>query len=292
MKAAYSYLEKFATEPTELALVEDDLRTEIDRLRLTGVPPLEQGVRLRAHSALRLTSPQKSKGAVQRRENWSGSHPQNIVLPLDDSDEMASDFEVSMSFLESIEPRRIEEGLIAHDVQASEVVSFLSSLTNTGDARVFDYGSISNWIHRQSHKRLLQSWTVFVPCKANAVTTIKVADHKIGLTSRSKLKMQNSIGVLVDPKHESIDLEGGAEAYRLNNSYDTEAMRRARPTSRGLLLLYMLDPKSDSKSDGRERLVAGHRVAPPAVISVGLSLPYIPDDEARSVIVNEAFVDG
>jgi len=277
----------------ELALVEDDLRAEVDRLRTTGLTPSEIGIRLRAHSALRLTSQSKGRHGVTRQEGWGGSHPQNIALPIDSPQWLQIDYEQTEHLLSIIATRSTDAGLTANTT-SEQVIAYLSALSfrSTEATRTFSIDSICRWIRRQNERERLVNWTIYVPANSKRdATLITIAGHDHTLITRSRLRGSNSIGVLIDPRHEAFDLDSPIETFRRSDSYDTDAMRQTRPVEQGLLLIYLLDPASDSSGRDRERLVPEGQLAPPAVVSVGLSLPRVPDDEARTVIINEAFDD-
>lgn len=277
---------------SELALVEDDLRAEIDRLRRSNLTPSEQGICLRAHSALRLTSQSKSQNAITQRSGWSGTHPQNIVLPLDAPDCLRADYTKTETFLSGLQLIGNHSGLTASS-RGSDVVAYLRSLADTGETRTFDLESICNWIERQLALGRLSNWTIHVPGNARSTApTIDLAGSELRLVTRSRLRGSNSIGVLIDPKHEATDLDRPAEDFKEGSSYNTNRMRQERPMEQGLLMIYLIDPASDSSARGRERLIPKRRTdTPPAIVSVALSLPHVPDDEAVDIIVNQAFVD-
>jgi len=100
-----------------------------------------------------------------------------------------------------------------------------------------------------------------------------------GLVTRSPTSSQG-IGILIDPRHEGVDLPGGPDAFRrASGNYDTEAMRAARPASHGLLLVYPLNPEPFDVT------------ATDAVIGLALSLPRT-SDATGPMIVNRGVVDG
>lgn len=277
----------------ELALVEDDLRAEVDRLRTSGLTPEDIGIRLRAHSALRLTSATKGRHGVVRQESWGGSHPQNIVLPIDSIKWLQSDFDVTSQLLTGMSLRASEAGLVA-SATPEQVISYLTALSFCGTeaTRTFNIDSICRWIHKQNGKGRLTNWTIHVPSNSRQdAARITVTGHEHGLINRSRLRGSNSIGVLIDPRHEAFDLDVSIDTFKRGSGFDTNEMRRYRSDQQGLLLIYLLDPASDSTGRDRERLIPIGEPSPPAVVSVGLSLPHVPDDEARTVIVNEAFAD-
>lgn len=101
----------------------------------------------------------------------------------------------------------------------------------------------------------------------------------MGLVERNRISLY-SIGTLLDPQHEGIDLPEGPTAYRRQGgSFDAEAMRRARPTTQGLLVIYPLDP---------EPLGVVNNVD--TVIGLALSLPFT-TDMATEWVVNAGIAD-
>lgn len=80
-----------------------------------------------------------------------------------------------------------------------------------------------------------------------------------------------SIGILIDPRHEGVDLHGGPENYRTASGFNARAMREDRPAQQGLLLLYPKDPEP-------------LRAPTQAVLGLALSLPRTTDGEQRFVL--------
>lgn len=125
----------------------------------------------------------------------------------------------------------------------------------------------------------LTDWTVFV-ASPEGRSTVGLGGQSVGLVERTRTSSE-SIGTLIDPRHEGVDLPGGPGAYRRDGgTYDAEAMRRARPATQGLLLIYPLDPLP---------LDAYGMVD--AVIAIGLSFPDTSDATA-TWIINEGVAYG
>ena len=84
----------------------------------------------------------------------------------------------------------------------------------------------------------------------------------------------------MDPRHEGVDLPDGPSFYRRDGgSLDAEAMRRARPVTQGLLIVYPLDPNPL----GVEEKVS-------CVIGLAISLPFT-TDVATEWIINTGVSD-
>ena len=121
----------------------------------------------------------------------------------------------------------------------------------------------------------LTTWTIFV-ANPDRDRQVLLGNRSYGLVRRA-LTATESIGILTEPRHEGVDLHGGPESYRLGETYSAKVMRNTRPSSRGLLMIYPLDPQP---------LQAKVRT----VVGIALSLPKTSDD-GRSFVVNRGVVD-
>jgi hypothetical protein len=226
---------------SELALVEQSLRDSIIALGRSGRRPNQMAIRLRAHSDLLLTARNKSATAIAQQDSWSGEHPQTVLLPLGDPFRLQANLESTDKLLREIAPWvAVSGGFIARDTSASVITSYLRLYHIHEDIVVFRPDLLANWIDERAAAGELTDWSVFVasPEKGRAAD---LGGLHIGLVRR-KLISSESIGILTDPAHEGVDLQGGPEAYkRRSGAYDAEAMRAARPANRGLLIIYPLD---------------------------------------------------
>lgn len=108
---------------------------------------------------------------------------------------------------------------------------------------------------------------------------VQLGELELGLVERNRIS-SHSIGALLDPRHEGVDLPDGPSFYRRDGgSLDAEAMRRARPVTQGLLIVYPLDPNPL----GVEEKVS-------CVIGLAISLPFT-TDVATEWIINTGVSD-
>jgi hypothetical protein len=157
-------------------------------------------------------------------------------------------------------------------VSPETIAAFLRGYQIHEDIVVFRNDLLANWIMERSAVDELTDWSVFVasPVDGKSVT---LGGREIGLVRRKRVSSE-SIGILTDPAHEGVDLPRGPDAYkRESGAYDAEAMRAARPSTQGLLLIYPLDP---------EYLGVPYREP---VIALALSLPQT-SDAGTTWIVN------
>lgn len=261
----------------ELALVEESLRDSINALERAGKRPSEMAIRLRAHSELLLTNKSKSANAVETQGSWSGTHPQTVLLPIHEPERLRINHELVVQLLKGAgEGASIHGGLLFRDVAAGRIVDFLRSYRLHPDVRAFDSGGVAEWIQRRSASDELTNWSVFLPTNGDSEHTADLSGHRVRLTCRRKIN-ENGIGILIDPRHEGVDLPEGPGAYRQGNKYDSQAMRSSRPAINGLLIIYPLDPV----------LLGLSKEAGP-VMAIALSLPRTSDLEANW-IVNRSF---
>ena len=261
----------------ELALVEEALRDAIVALNKAGRRPDEMAIRMRAHSELLLTSKVKSRMLMEESRSWSAENPQTILFPLRDPDALARNLALASELLGQHRPTQdAYGGAIAWDVPAENVALFLRRYEGHSGSVAFRGEALAEWIMERMTVGELTSWTVFV-ANPERERQVLLAGRPYGLVHRS-LTGNEGIGILIDPRHEGVDLHGGPDSYKTRSGYNAKAMRKDRPSDRGLLLLYPLDP---------EPLRAASR----AVLGVALSLPGTSDD-GRSFVVNSGLVHG
>lgn len=255
----------------ELALVEESLRDAISALSKAGRRPDEMAIRMRAHSALLLTSRNKSKMLADDARSWSGEDPQTILFPLRDYVALERNLELASALLRRHPPtHEAHGGAIAHDVPAEDVALFLRRFKGHPSSVAFQGPEMADWIMQRAAVGELVNWTVFVAAPKRD-RQVLLGGRPYGLVHRS-LTANESIGILIDPRHEGVDLHGGPQNYRSGSGFSAKAMREDRPAAQALLLLYPLDPEP-------------LRAPTQAVLGVALSLPRTSDD-GRSFVVN------
>lgn len=254
----------------ELALVEESLRDSITALNKAERRPDEMAIRMRAHSELLLTSKTKSKMLTEDTRSWSGENPQTILFPLRHSGALTRNVELASALLlHHPATQNAYGGAIAHDVPVEDVAHFLRQYQGHPNSIAFHGEQIADWVMERATVGELVSWTVFV-ANPQRDRQVLLGGRPFGLVQRS-LQANESIGILIDPRHEAVDLHGGPENYRSGSGYSAKAMREDRPPTQGLMLIYPLDPEP-------------LRAPTQAVIGVALSLPRTSDDGRRRVV--------
>jgi hypothetical protein len=264
---------------SELALVEQSLRDSIIALARAGRRPDQMAIRLRQHSDLLLTARNKSGTALSQQDSWSGEHPQTVLLPLSDPAKMHTNLDLTGRLIDEVSPLvRCYGGLLARDVPPETIAAFLRGYQIHDDIVVFRNDLLADWILGRATIGELTDWTVFVASPETGKSATLGA-QEIGLVRRKRISSE-SIGILTDPAHEGVDLPRGPIAYKRDSgSYDAEAMRAARPSTQGLLIIYPLDPEYLGMS----------RAEP--VIALALSLPHT-SDAGTMWVVNSIVSNG
>ncbi|HND33625.1 MAG TPA: Z1 domain-containing protein, partial [Myxococcota bacterium] len=280
---------------TEMAFMEADLRDEIDRLNESGESPVRMGIRVRSHSAMLVTSRLKMKYGTTIQVGYSGQHPQTIVFPLNNLNELKRNVEAANRLLSAGRQGPVQGGgFLLEQGSPAAILTFLRSYAFAAESRSMDPSHLCRWIEARVADGDLAEWRVYVDSRQDrSLGGIRLGSLDIGLVSRSRLPGTMSIGALLDPRHEGLDLLGGPDAYRKGRSYDAMAMRRARPRDQGLLLLYPISPAStpDSKNENRVALFEPGWARPEAVIGFGLSLPFTEEDGATEYVVGRKWAE-
>jgi hypothetical protein len=256
----------------ELALVEQSLRDSLQALARAGRRPAEMAIRLRAHSGLLLTARNKSGMAEKVQESWSGEHPQTIILPLKEPLRLRKNRALTDRIVQMAAPGRATGGgLLFQDIPPEIICDFLYEYQSHPDTVSLRGPAIADWIMQRVSQDELIDWSVLLAGSGKG-GTISIGGIDTTLVTRSRTSSE-SIGILIDPRHEGADLAGGAEVFRrTSGNYDTAAMRAARPATQGLLMLYPLDP-APLEVTGID-----------AVIAAALSLPVTSDSHASAIV--------
>lgn len=261
----------------ELALVEESLRDSITAMNRAGRRPDEMAIRIRAHSDLLLTSKSKSRMLEKSSRSWSCENPQTILLPLRSTSILESNATLTGALLITHPPTQdAYGGSLAHDVPSIVISEFLRAFIVHEETLAFRADLIADWIQERAGAGELTTWTIFV-ANPDRDRQVLLGNRAYGLVRRS-LTATESIGILTEPRHEGVDLHGGPDAFRSGVIYNARAMRQSRPSTRGLLMVYPLDPQP---------LHAQVRT----VIGIALSLPKTSDEE-MTFVVNRGVADG
>lgn len=231
-----------------LALVEEELRSEIYRYEEEGLTPLQMAVAIRSHRNLTVTATNKMGAGRLRQISYSGSLNQTIWLPLDQPEILHANYNLGASFIEQLNSsvgftNVDNSGVYLADEKISGTTilqSFLNEYQVVNRERTggpgLDYENLIQYITRRlTHQTPeLTEWSVAVVGNVNPnVQNDPINYGSLGINrirrSRKYTERGYNIGVLTEPDHLEIDGE--------------EPENRTHP----LLLLYVIWKDSQSR---------------------------------------------
>lgn len=250
-----------------LALVEQELRSDIYRYEENKLTPREMALAIRDHSTLNVTAPNKLGAARMRQTSFSQSLNQTIWFTLDQPDILLETWQNGNQFIERI--LRIthftnvgNQGVFLSDkkVPGAMVLEFLNQYTfaspdSTGGPGLND-GALLEYLDRRLNHSFpeLTSWSVAVAGNANPkfgndpIYFGGLEVNRIG-RSRRNTEMGYNIGVLTESAHLRIDLEPGAESPYTGRSAQNP-----------LLLLYPIAKESKARPQPADKKTKPGRI--------------------------------
>jgi len=248
-----------------LALVEEELRSEIYRYEEEGMTPMQMAVAIRDHRSLNVTAPNKMGAARLKQTSYSGSLNQTIWFPLDQPEILRANLNLGDSFIRSIQrdfgfTNVNGSGVyLANAKIEGQVVleNFLNRYNfvdreSTGGPGL-DAESLLSYIFRRLNDTELSEWSVAVVGNVNPTvvnTSVNYGGLRINKIQRSRKHTERgyNIGVLTEPQHLSVDLLDSA-----TSPYD------GRNPQNPILLLYPIWKESKA-SIFRENPIYDQRI--------------------------------
>lgn len=151
----------------DLALVETEVRHQIESLEAGDVSPLDLPVLIRTHPKMQVTAKQ---GSARKAEiGFSEKREETILFPTADSAWLTSNLEAGEDFVKQIEKSQIFESVngksthVASGVPKSEVLQFLKKYKFSSDAKVVTQDPLVRYIQKVSEKNSeLDTWQVYL----------------------------------------------------------------------------------------------------------------------------------
>jgi hypothetical protein len=288
-----------------IADASEELREEFDMMVDSGGTPKDYGLKVVSHPVLMVTSRLKMRSARSLFLSFSG-HVIETVSMHKDPQSLKNNIKAFENLVSAMGmPREIPErrrgssidkwnGVYWEDVSSTDIVEFLGTYKTHPEALKVNSKLLRDFIVSMTREGELTDWSVAViggsvdqdPWQFEGGYSVPRSKR----SDRCELSNRYSIGRLLSPKDEGIDLDGEAWAAalaetrrvwhddpgRLKNKTEPEipngpALRRVRGfgadgvtphPERGVLLIYLLDP-SEAK------------IALPAdpIIAFGISFP-------------------
>jgi hypothetical protein len=289
---------------SDLALVEHQLREDIQVYESQSLTPMQLGTRILEHPAMLVTSRLKQRFAttITVEQSYSAQVVQTVRFPFRRPDYLSTlldeNLQTARRFLQSLgSPRRWPRtGPVWQDITAEAVLEFLQNYRVDPESRNISLPLLSAYIERQGELGELQNWTVAV--KGLQSLDRSLGDLELGIgglihqVSRTRLASDlDSLGVLTSPGDEEEGLST-EELDRAHSLQETErlganpAARRVRLASEGLLLLYPISRHSgrDLPEGASRRRLFENPDDPDArdVLGLAISFPY--SDNAQRIV--------
>ncbi|VXB25501.1 Endonuclease [Luteimonas sp. 9C] len=296
-----------------------ELREEFDLMASSGGTPREYGLKVQSHSVLTVTSQLKMRTARSLMVSFSGQLMQSVSL-FQEKEILEKNLETTERFLKSLgvpsetNPERLRNGdkqrwagYLWKSVPGVEVADFIDSLRTHPQAYRVQSAVLAEFIRSMIAGNELTEWTVAVLGNQSGTTLAVAPGVDVNMVNRKGegIPGRYAIGVLLDPKDESIDLDAdqwqaALDVTKLARKPDTQdaesvkepthpsgpAIRKVKGLGtegggvsahpeRGLLILYVLDPEGANES----------KVGVP-VVAFGISFPGSKSDRKVEYKVN------
>jgi hypothetical protein len=284
-----------------LAIVEREIRHEIDRYKDKRFSPRDFGPRIRSHPHLAITSKLKMQHARTAEMSFAGKTPQTTVFKHKDFGWLAANLNATRQLISRIRmlgfpPRKVvsRANIMFFDVPAGEILTFLSEYQIHADHIEMPSKLLLSYIRAQNDKGRLLLWNVgLVTSEQGGRHTLDVGlDSPIALLTRSLFDRREDadadIKALMSEFDYAADVDVNFGDLRERKRRDILDERDERVPDRGMLLLYPIDMHSAPKPGrDRKRKKLG---AVAHVIGIALVFPN-PDDNTPQSYVTVAIPD-
>jgi len=263
----------------DIASASVELRGEFENMVAKGETPESYGLRVRSHPVLTVTSRVKMRDGQTLEISYEGEIEETTVF--DPSDQVVKyNFELTDSFIRNLPGRATDSGkgyYIWTGVNGETVAKFLEAMKTHRKAPDVNGPRLAEYVELQMEHGELVDWTIALISKKTGEVdlaaeqdgpdssfNVKVGGLDVNATQRrprmSLYRKGNSFSIrrILSPNHEGIDLteEEWAQALAWQTNFapadapkpkrsDVSGIniRAARPSMRGLLLIYVLDPE-------------------------------------------------
>lgn len=210
-----------------LALVEEEMRSEIYRYEEENRTPAELAIAIKDHRRLSVTAPNKMGAAKTKQVSFSESINQTIWYPLDRAEILRSNYNLGESFIRAISRdhkfKTAGSNYLARGVPGDWVLKeFLNKYIFTDRKEIGGAGLDSDGMLSYIFRRLnnenpeLSKWNVALVSNVKPTgdnKTIKYGGLSVNPIQRSRKHTEKgyNIGVLTEPEHLRMDLKKGAD---------------------------------------------------------------------------------
>ena len=295
----------------DIAASSEELLKQFDEMALTGEKPRDFGLRVKnSPDGLMITAAAKLRTGKRMRLSFSGSISETIMFSRDpqiieaNADHIDS-FVKLLTSSYAMDPARPNNNLIWHGVRGQEIVDLLTVFRTHEGATKAQARVLARYILQRlrDDQPELTEWTVGLISNSNPPATADVGGHRVGCTERNRFPADEpltdtySIRRLLSPSDEAIDLTESERSSALEKTVEAweqgttrskrttppdvasgTAIRRVRPVTRGLFLIYPLDPAGAELAEGSD-----------PVFGVALSFPWTPNSDGIEYTVTNRY---
>jgi hypothetical protein len=248
-------------------IASEELRTEFDFMASMDATPKEYGLRVRTHpDGLKITAVNKMRSGTEMDLSFSNSVEQTVFFQRDKLVQ-----EQNLLLIEKMiqqlggETGKIKSNPYWTNISPNRILDLIDNFQFKESSKTLRHGLIRQYIESQNALQELTSWTVALINNQKATRFYDFGGFHIGLTKRNPTDPENKEiyaikkGQIISPNDELIDLSEDEKQTALNKMLtDPERqdkdlskitiasgpyIRSTRPATRGLLLIYPLDPK-------------------------------------------------
>lgn len=271
---------------SDLATVEAEMRQDIDRYMNPGVTPMNFAVRLRAHPKLSITAKAKMTSAVLAHARYGGTLVESRFFPVSDSgrpwlehNASAARSLVAAAAQHGTRQDVGDESALFTRVPHDEVVAFLGRYSFHERSSDAHSGRLIDYIGKRVAAGSLGRWSVGVIGNSQPSADTKRCDLGSGIdvrmVRRSRLDITGEGGTapvadiktLSSRRDEALDLRADQPGSMTRK--ELVALRTQQRPDEGLLLLYPIEPVSDTGKKGRKPLGA-----PTDDVVIGVALVF------------------
>jgi hypothetical protein len=291
----------------------EELREEFDIMGTIGSTPREYGLKVQSHPVLMVTSRLKMRSAQNLRLSFSGQLLETVSLYRDPhvlNENLLAARQLIQFYhhatTDNLYPTSSNKsdssgtGVLLRGVPSDDVIQFLSAYRTHPAAYRVNSDMLADFVRSMNGVGELTTWTISIASVARGRRFSLLPQLEVGMSRRtadSQIHDRYSIGRLLDPKDEAVDLTPDelqaalkitqaawtSDAGRLHGVKIPEfpngpAIRRIRGRGaegiqahpeRGLLILYVLDPEKADAENGLKLFPADS----PPVVAFGISFP-------------------
>jgi Z1 domain len=239
----------------DLATVEEEFRIDLERYAL-GKTPLEVAARIRKHSKMRITAPNKMRWAIEAQTSYGGERPQTIYFKRKDKDWLRGNLDAAKQLVASLvgsPAARTQIGgrVIWRGAPLNDVKEFLRSYSFHERSRDLDRDLILGYIEKQNELGALKAWNVVIMGRGDG-NSDDVVDFGHGVVSyrvnRSRLDMGDSRTANIKALMSTADILADQKGAAISSTMTADEVflkRSSTPDSAaGVLLIYPISPNS------------------------------------------------